>query len=106
MTGKISGISSSQTPPVGAGSAGQRPPNMSGGAVQAAGGSPDSVQITGTASQLATLEQTLGGTPAVNESRVASVRNAIAQGSYPVSPQRIADQLLQLDEALPDYPEE
>jgi negative regulator of flagellin synthesis FlgM len=63
------------------------------------------VQITGTARQLANLEQTVRDLPAVNETRVAQVRSAIEQGTYVVRPQHIADQLLQVEHALKQLPE-
>ena len=58
------------------------------------------VEITGTARHLAELEQTLDSQPAVDEARVAQVRAAIEQGRYKISPDRIADQLIQLERAL------
>ena len=38
--------------------------------------------------------------PAIDEARVAAVRLALEQGTYTVSAERIADQLLQLDQVL------
>jgi negative regulator of flagellin synthesis FlgM len=60
----------------------------------------DNVHITGTASTLATLEQALRDLPAVDETRVAATRSAIEQGTYTISPQRIADQLIKLEQSL------
>ncbi len=58
------------------------------------------VHITGTAQQLAALEQQLKSAPAIDEARVAAVRLALEQGTYTISAERIADQLMQLDQAL------
>ena len=61
-------------------------------------GSP--VHITNQARQLATLEQAVQGAPIVDEARVAGIRHAIETGRYEVSPQRIADKLLRLEQDL------
>ena len=58
------------------------------------------VHITGTAQQLAVLEKQLKEMPAIDEARVSAIRTALEQGTYTVSPENIADQLLQLDQAL------
>lgn len=58
------------------------------------------VQITGTARDLAAIEQGLRSLPAVNEARVAAVRQKLEDGSYRVDPQRIADRLLDLEQDL------
>ena len=63
------------------------------------GGAAD-VAITGTARQLAALEQALANQPAVDETRVATIRSAIEQGRYTISPHKVADQLIQLERAL------
>lgn len=58
------------------------------------------VRITDQARRLAALEQAVQSAPLVNEARVAEVRNAIESGRYEVSPQRIADKLLRLEQEL------
>jgi len=58
------------------------------------------VHITDQARQLATLEQAVHSAPIVNEARVAEIRDAIETGRYEVSPQRIADKLLRLEQDL------
>jgi negative regulator of flagellin synthesis FlgM len=63
------------------------------------------VQITGTARQLADLEQKVRDLPAVNEERVSQLRAAIEQGTYTVKPQHIADQLMSLERALSRLPD-
>lgn len=57
-------------------------------------------QITDSARTLAALEQTLSEMPAVNEAKVESVRSAIANGTYQVNSERIADKLLQSEREL------
>jgi negative regulator of flagellin synthesis FlgM len=63
------------------------------------------VQITGTARQLANLDQKVRSLPDVNEERVSQLRTAIEQGTYQVRPQHIADQLMSLERALGNLPD-
>jgi len=109
MANKISGLSSDPAP-IGAG----RPANTvrdaaTGSAAPAAGSSSSAesgdVHITGSASQLARLEQTLRSMPAVDAARVMQARTAIEQGTYTVQPQQVADQLIQLERSLGQLPE-
>ena len=62
-------------------------------------GTPD-VQITGAARNMAALEQQIRDLPAVNPTNVAAARQSLADGSYQIDPQRIADRLLGLERAL------
>ena len=107
MASKISGIDSTQIASVGAGRPAQRSQDAVGGGASAGtsrGGSQD-VQITGTARQLADLEQKVRDLPAVNEARVSQIRSSIEQGTYTVRPQHIADQLMSLEHALGNLPD-
>lgn len=103
---KVSAVDSSQIASIGAGRAVSRAGDQSGGTPQ---GAPDSasgsVQITGTARNLANLEQTLRDMPVVDEARVAHIRSAIEQGTYSVRPQHIAEQLLSLERSLRSLPD-
>ena len=110
MANKISGLSSDPAP-LGAG----RPANAvrdaaTGSSAPAPAPASNSnaesgdVHITDSASQLASLEQTLRSMPAVDEARVTQARTAIEQGTYTVQPQQIADQLLQLEHSLAQLP--
>ena len=108
MSSKISGIDGAQVPTVGAGRPIQRSQDAVGGGASA-GTSRDgsqNVQITGTARQLADLEQKVRDLPAVNEQRVSQIRSAIEQGTYQVRPQHIADQLISLERALRNLPDQ
>lgn len=58
------------------------------------------VHITDQARKLAALEQTVNSVPVVNEAKVARISQAIADGSYQVVPERIADKLLRMDREL------
>lgn len=101
MSNKITGIDNNRTAPVGPGRAVERVRDVtSAGKESAESESSTGVDITGTAKQLAQLEQTLASQPAIDEARVAKVRAALEQGSYKVSPGRIADGLIQIERAL------
>lgn len=58
------------------------------------------VRITQQARQLAALENAVQTLPAVSDARVAAIRLAIAQGSYEVAPERIAEKLLKMTQEL------
>ena len=58
------------------------------------------VQITSTASQLASLGQKLNASPAIDAGRVARISQSLADGSYTFSPDRVAAGLLQSDHVL------
>ena len=61
----------------------------------------DSVRLTGEAEGLQALERQLGAAPAgIDVARVNEVRAAIADGSYRVDAQQIANRMLALDSAL------
>jgi negative regulator of flagellin synthesis FlgM len=102
VSNKIGGVDgSSPSTAIGAGRAVQRPQDAAtGGAANSSGSGGSSVQITGTARQLASLEQALRDLPAVNEPRVAQISNAIEQGTYRVDAKHIANQLIQMEKAL------
>jgi len=58
------------------------------------------VKITEQARQLAALKQAVQALPIVDEARVVAIRLAIEQGQYEVSPERIAQKLLQIESDL------
>jgi negative regulator of flagellin synthesis FlgM len=108
VTGKISGgVTNSPPASPAASAAGPRASTATAGSAApgGAGGSgsaTDSVQITDTASYLVTAEQTLTDVPVVNPGRVAETSDALAKGTYKISPERIANQLLQFERLMPE----
>lgn len=60
----------------------------------------DSVELTGTAQLLASFQTDLASIDAVDMAKVESIRQAIAQGTYQIDPQKIADSLLSLEGEL------
>lgn len=99
MASKLSGIDSN-TAPVEAGRALQRVPDATAQAHSAASSAGTDVHITDTATQLATLEQAVSVLPAVDDARVGAIQSAIEEGRYAISPERVADALVGLEQAL------
>jgi negative regulator of flagellin synthesis FlgM len=103
VSSKIGGVDgNSPSTAIGAGRAVQRPQDAATGETQNSQGSGggSSVQITGAARQLASLEQAVRDLPAVSDARVAQISNAIEQGTYSVDARHIANQLIQMEKAL------
>jgi negative regulator of flagellin synthesis FlgM len=103
VSSKIGGVDgSSSSTAIGAGRAVPRPQDAATGGTQNSQGSGggSSVQITGAARQLASLEQAVRDLPAVNDARVAQISNAIEQGTYTVDARHIANQLMKMEKAL------
>lgn len=61
----------------------------------------DTVAVTTNARQLASLEAAIAAAPVEDTARIDAVRQQIADGSYEVDPQRVADRLLSMDQSLP-----
>ena len=61
----------------------------------------DLLNLTGRARELKALEHELAREPAFDQARVDAIKQSIAQGTYQVDPQRIADKLLALEYQLP-----
>lgn len=62
----------------------------------------DKVSLTGDARKLQDLEHQLESQPVVDSQRVDAVRSAVENGTFEVNPDRIADKILSLEEALTD----
>ncbi|ROR34904.1 flagellar biosynthesis anti-sigma factor FlgM [Inmirania thermothiophila] len=60
----------------------------------------DTVSLTDTARTLQSLTERLAELPVVDTQRVEQLRQAIADGSYQVDPQRVAARLLAFESAL------
>ncbi len=99
VSNKINGLDN-RSQPVGSGRAVERVRDAVTGGAKSSEEQNSGVHITGTAQQLAVLEKQLKEMPAIDEARVSAIRMALEQGTYTVSPENIADQLLQLDQVL------
>jgi negative regulator of flagellin synthesis FlgM len=61
----------------------------------------DSVRLTGEATGLQALERELGAAPAgMDAARVNEIRSSLAEGSYRIDPNAIANRMLDLENAL------
>lgn len=58
------------------------------------------VRLTSAARNLSAIEESLRALPAVDELRVAAVKQRLQDGSFEIDPQRIADRLLHLEDDL------
>lgn len=109
MSNKISSLNGPSPAPIGAGRGTEKARDpVTGGSSEPAASSSGTgdLHITDSASQLASLEQAVRSLPAVDPARVAQFRAAIEQGTYTVQPQHVADQLIQLEQALGQLPQE
>jgi negative regulator of flagellin synthesis FlgM len=75
---------------------------VSSGSSDASAGSarPDSVHITDSARTLASLSEAVNAAPDVDTNRVAAVQQLIAAGVYRINPERIANNMLALEQDL------
>ncbi|QEP43282.1 flagellar biosynthesis anti-sigma factor FlgM [Ectothiorhodospiraceae bacterium BW-2] len=70
------------------------------GAVQSGVVGADKVSLTDTSLRLRSLETALADVPVVNEQRVESIKQAIADGSYQIDARQIADKLVQFEREM------
>lgn len=66
----------------------------------AAASASDSLSLTGEAAHLQTLQRSLSQAPAIDSSRVQSVKDSLQSGSYRINPDTIASRLQSLDQQL------
>ena len=62
----------------------------------------DRISLTGEARQLQELEAQLASQPVVDSQRVEAVRSAVEDGTFTIDPQRIAEKMMSLEQALTD----
>lgn len=60
----------------------------------------DIVNLTDTAQRLRALEKSVASLPVVDSQRVDAVKKALADGTYQVKPERVADKLVGFENAL------
>ncbi len=100
MASKIGGIDNRPVPVSSDRTVKRSGDSSTGGTESTATSETDPVQITGSARQLAKLEQHLQELPAVDEARVADISNAIANGKYKINAERVADKMLSMEDQL------
>ena len=57
-------------------------------------GNADRVSVTSEATRLREIEEQLMAVPEVNDSKVAEIRKAIADGTFDFNPERVAEKLM------------
>lgn len=62
----------------------------------------DKVSLSEESLQVRELQQQLDSIPEVDAEKVAAIKQEIAKGNYPLDPERIAENLLNLEKALND----
>jgi negative regulator of flagellin synthesis FlgM len=72
------------------------------GNASAANSTADSVKLTGEAQQLQALEARIASEPVVDAQRVQAVRTAVGNGTFTVNPERIAEKMISLEQAITD----
>lgn len=60
----------------------------------------DTVSLTDTSARLRQMENTLAQLPVVDSSRVEQIRRALAEGTYEVKPERIAEKMLGMEKEI------
>ncbi len=60
----------------------------------------DAVTLTDTAARLREIEQDLASQPVVDTERVQAVETSIRNGEYRVEPERVADKIIELEDAM------
>ena len=99
MSSKIGGTENRGTGAVGAGRAVGRALDVT-TQPKTAEQQSDDVHITGTTRQLIELETMVKDMPAVDEAKVAALSAAIENGTYKVAADKVADNLMQIEQAL------
>ncbi|MCW9012228.1 MAG: flagellar biosynthesis anti-sigma factor FlgM [Gammaproteobacteria bacterium] len=60
----------------------------------------DTVSLSEKSVQVRELQQQLSNIPEVDAEKVAAIKQEIAKGNYPLDPERIAENLINLEKAL------
>ena len=99
MVNKIDGVSG-QRPPAPSPSQSARTERGESERAGSSAGAADQLSLTSSAQLLKELSEAVAASPDVDPSRVEAIRQAIADGTYQVDAQRIADKLLNLEDQL------
>jgi len=62
--------------------------------------SPDSVNLTASATRIKALEEQVARLPIVDTNKIEQIKSSIDEGSYEVNPERIATKMIQLENDL------
>jgi len=105
MSGDIKPTSDASRSAYGTGGSAKSQGTATGGATGGAGaaragssppGGSDTVDLTSQAQRFLEIEAQLASTPAVDAARVAEIRDSLADGSYQINAEEIADKMLEV----------
>ena len=80
---------------------GEEAARSGGGSRAGSADSGDRVTLTSTAQRFLEATSDTGSEPPIDRAKVESIRQAIAEGRYPVDPERIAAKMLAIEADLP-----
>lgn len=100
MSTKIGGFDSSPVPPSTGRTVKRSNDSSQSASTKGAASVAGDTHITDSAKHLAELEQAAKALPAVNDARVQDVSSRLANGTYEVNAERIADKLLRSEQEL------
>jgi len=102
VPGKISGFPTSEpiAPPKGSGTGGVVADKSQSDQASVASQTGDHVTLTTSARSLQKLSEAIAQAPVVNADKVASVKQAVNNGTYQVDSGRVADKMLQFEKGL------
>jgi negative regulator of flagellin synthesis FlgM len=102
VPGKISGLTTSEpiAPPKGSSTGGVVADKSQSDASSVASQTGDHVTLTTSARSLQKLSEAIADSPVVNADKVASVKQALSNGTYQVNSGRVADKMLQFEKGL------
>jgi negative regulator of flagellin synthesis FlgM len=102
VPGKINGFTTSDpiAPPKGSSSGGVVADKSQSEANNVASQTGDHVTLTTSARSLQKLSEAIAQAPVVNTDKVASVKQAVGNGTYQVDSRRVADKMLQFEKGL------
>ncbi len=71
-----------------------------GGISSPANNSTDKVSLSEESQQVSSLQQQLNNSPAIDQAKVDSIKQEIANGNYPLDAEKIANNLFNLEQSL------
>ncbi len=62
--------------------------------------SPDSINLTNSATRIKALEELVAHLPIVDTKKIEQIQNSINDGTYEINPERIAEKMIQFEKDL------
>lgn len=96
----IDNIRSSHTMTTGRSATRSEPESPNSGSVKESKGSKDSVSLSQQGKAIGQLHQDMATQPSFDSAKVAAIKEAIANGSYRVDPEKLADNMMKFENEL------